>query len=40
MNSSEMIGHSPEVLNCNRLFSNSTGLSITSGQFSPFIGVE
>ena len=34
-----MIGNFPAALNFNRLFSNSTGSSVTNYQFSPIIGV-
>ena len=35
-----MMGHFLEVLKFNGLFSNSTGASVTSAWFSPFIVAE
>ena len=35
-----MIGNFPEVLNSNRLFSNSTGSFVTTGRFSPIVGLQ
>jgi hypothetical protein len=39
LNFSKMIGNLPQVLNINRLFSNSTGSSVTSNRFIRFIGL-